>query len=124
MSEPAKTCRKCGRRIEWRKKWADHWDEVRYCSQACRRARLTRLDEELERAILELLAARRAGASICPSEVARSRSDDEREWRALMEPVRQAARRLVARGELEITQRGQVVDPSTARGAIRLRRPR
>ena len=38
-----------------------------------------------------------------------------------MEPVRSAARRLVARGQLEILQQGRVVDPSTARGPIRLR---
>jgi hypothetical protein len=38
-----------------------------------------------------------------------------------MEPARAAARRLVANGEIQITQRGNVVDPSTARGPIRLR---
>jgi hypothetical protein len=41
-----------------------------------------------------------------------------------MEPARRAARRLVAAGTLEITQGGRVVDPSTARGPIRLRRAR
>jgi hypothetical protein len=41
-----------------------------------------------------------------------------------MEPVRRAARRLVAAGEAEITQGGNVVDPSTAKGPIRIRRPR
>jgi hypothetical protein len=29
---------------------------------------------------------------------------------------------MVARGEVEITQGGRVVDPSTAKGAIRIRR--
>ncbi len=43
------------------------------------------------------------------------------EWRPLMQPTRDAAARLVARGLLEITQKGQVVDPSTAKGPIRLR---
>lgn len=42
-------------------------------------------------------------------------------WRELMEPARSAARRLVAAGEVEITQRGRVVDPSTAAGPIRIR---
>jgi hypothetical protein len=41
-----------------------------------------------------------------------------------MEPARMAARRLVARGEVQIVQGGRVVDPSTARGAIRIRRTR
>ena len=39
-----------------------------------------------------------------------------------MEPARRAARRLVASGEVEITQAGRVVDPSTAKGPIRIRR--
>lgn len=36
---PQKTCAVCGRPFTWRKKWARHWDEVRYCSDACRRQR-------------------------------------------------------------------------------------
>jgi hypothetical protein len=42
----------------------------------------------------------------------------------LEEPARRAARRLVAQGQAEIVQNGRVVDPSTARGPILLRRPR
>ncbi len=42
-----------------------------------------------------------------------------------MEPARAAARRLVADGGVDITQGGVVVDPSTAKGPIRIRlRPR
>jgi hypothetical protein len=41
-----------------------------------------------------------------------------------MEPARRAARRLVAAGEVEIVQGGRVVDPSTAKGPIRIRRVR
>jgi hypothetical protein len=78
------------------------------------------VDRELEDAILELLAAR--SGTICPSDAARrvSRTD----WRTLMEPAREAARRLVTAGEVEITQGGEVVDPDTARGPIRIRRVR
>ena len=39
-----------------------------------------------------------------------------------MEPARAAARRLVASGDVEITQGGHVVDGSTAKGPIRVRR--
>jgi hypothetical protein len=35
---PQKTCAACGRPFAWRKKWAKVWDEVRYCSERCRRA--------------------------------------------------------------------------------------
>lgn len=118
--EPAeKTCASCGRRIEWRAKWARDWDSVRYCSDACRRHGVTEQDRGLEAGILDLLGARAATATICPSEVARAASED---WRPLMEPVRRAARRLVADGTVEILQGGRVVDPSTAKGPIRVRR--
>ncbi|HSP19053.1 MAG TPA: DUF2256 and DUF3253 domain-containing protein [Myxococcaceae bacterium] len=115
---PEKTCAVCGRTITWRKAWSRTWDQVRYCSDACRARRSQASDGTLEARILALLQARARDASICPSDVARSVAED---WRPLMEPVREAARRLVARGVLEITQGGRPVDPSHARGAIRLR---
>jgi hypothetical protein len=34
---PTKPCATCGRPMTWRKKWARNWDEVKYCSDACRR---------------------------------------------------------------------------------------
>lgn len=40
-SLPSKTCAVCGREMTWRKAWAKNWDEVRYCSEACRRRRRT-----------------------------------------------------------------------------------
>lgn len=36
---PEKICATCGRPFTWRKKWAAVWDEVRYCSERCRRSR-------------------------------------------------------------------------------------
>lgn len=123
---PEKTCASCGRRIEWRKKWERSWDEVRYCSDACRRQKVRPVDRALEQEIRELLDRRSAGATICPSEAARAvhaaGGGEGEGWRELMEPARRAARRLVAAGEVEITQGGRVVDPSTAKGAIRIRR--
>lgn len=115
-----KTCSICGRRITWRRSLADRWDEVRRCSAACRRRRLGTLDRELEGAIRSLLDARRHGATICPSEAARQVRPDH--WRPLMERTREAARRMVATGAVQIVQKGVVVDPSTAKGPIRIRR--
>jgi hypothetical protein len=118
-----KVCGSCGRRIEWRRAWADDWDAVRWCSDACRRRKVRPVDHELEQAIRGLLDQRRGGASICPSEAARVVGGEvESEWRELLEPARRAARRLVAVGEVEITQGGRVVDPSSAKGPIRVRR--
>ena len=36
---PSKTCVVCGRPMVWRKAWAKNWDEVKYCSDACRKRR-------------------------------------------------------------------------------------
>jgi hypothetical protein len=119
-----KTCASCGRTIEWRKKWADVWDDVRYCSDRCRRRRVGPTDRRLETTILALLDEREGGATICPSEAARRSAEGRDDWRTLMEPTRSAARRLVARGDVEIVQRGRVVDPDGARGPIRIRRRR
>jgi hypothetical protein len=34
---PTKTCLGCGKSFAWRKKWERCWDEVRWCSERCRR---------------------------------------------------------------------------------------
>lgn len=122
MVPPPKPCAACGRTMTWRVAWAANWESVRYCSERCRRRRVRPVDTALEEAIRSLLDGRARDASICPSEAARSVDPDG--WRELMEPARAAARRLVATGEVEITQRGRVVDPSTCKGPIRVRRTR
>jgi hypothetical protein len=38
-NRPSKICAVCGRPFQWRKKWKDVWDEVRYCSDRCRTRR-------------------------------------------------------------------------------------
>ncbi|MEH0541745.1 DUF3253 domain-containing protein [Streptomyces sp. B21-105] len=79
----------------------------------------------MERAILELPERRGPTATICPSDAARAvQKGGDDGWRALMEPARRAARRLVAAGEVEITQAGRPVEPAAARGPIRIRRRR
>ncbi len=121
MSTPEpRTCASCGRTIEWRKKWERDWDSVRYCSAACRRRRTSPQDEALESAITDLLAGRGRSGGIAATDAARSVGGDD--WRELVEPARRAARRLAAAGEVEIVQGGRVVDPSTAKGEIRIRR--
>lgn len=34
---PTKICAVCGRPFQWRRKWKAVWEEVRYCSERCRR---------------------------------------------------------------------------------------
>ena len=71
-------------------------------------------------AIIRLLEKREPGKTICPSDAARDLVGDEG-FRELMPTVRAAARDLVAAGRIDVTQRGEVVNLDTARGAIRLR---
>ena len=94
----------------------------KYCSQGCRTHRPGKLDRALESAIAALLATRGVGKTICPSEASRQVFGEEAGLHPdHMEQTRRAARRMVAAGALEIVQKNQVVDPSTARGPIRLR---
>jgi hypothetical protein len=73
---------------------------------------------ELTRVIRKLLRERAAGATICPSEVARSL--DAVGWRQHLSEVRAVAVELAEAGELVIMQRGRPVDGRRARGPIRI----
>lgn len=121
MIRVQRTCAVCGRSISWRRKWARDWENVKYCSDACRKRGLSQRDRHIEDTILALLEQRAATASICPSEAARQLAAGDDDWRRQMEPVRMAARRLQRAGRIDITQCGRVVDPDTAKGPIRLR---
>lgn len=111
-----KSCESCGREIEYRKKWARDWDNVKYCSDECR-SNKKRFD--FRDAILSLLAQRGPGKTICPSEVLPHAQKTDS---AMMEHVRRSARLLALDGEIEITQNGKSVDPQDFRGPIRLRK--
>ncbi len=117
-----KMCYVCGRHFSWRKKWAATWEQIRYCSDACRRRGLRPIDRRLETELLAFLARRPAGSTICPSDLARRLEPDETRWRPLLEPIRMAARRLHHAGSVEVLQSGRRVDPDRARGPIRIRR--
>lgn len=78
------------------------------------------MDARLEATIVDLLSQRAPASTICPSDAARAVGGDD--WRELMDAARSAAARLVAAGEVDITQGGDVVDLASARGPIRIRR--
>lgn len=70
--------------------------------------------------IRDLLSQRDPDKTICPSEVARALRDDD--WRDLMDPVRAEAAALADVSVIDITQKGEAVDPHNYAGPIRLRR--
>ena len=104
-------------------------------------------EAEIKACILRLLEKRQPGATICPSEAARallkgvpptnrlstdncspgnnqseSTEIDPDNWRNLMQPVREAAQEMAGNGIIDITQKGQPVDPQHFKGPIRLRK--
>ncbi|MCV4939550.1 DUF3253 domain-containing protein, partial [Escherichia coli] len=62
-------------------------------------------DAAIEASIFGLLDQRQAGATICPSEVARALQPDGA-WRALMPQVRDVAQRLARARRLRVTRGG------------------
>jgi len=80
----------------------------------------------------DFLAKREPPKTFCPSEVARSLSSAELEsagydnWRKAMDDVRQLAQERRTRNELEVLQKGEVINPDILihdiKGPIRLRR--
>ena len=79
-----------------------------------------RVDDDLEAAILSLLAER--SGTICPSDAARRVAGDDGAWRDLMEPAREAARRLSTARRVVITQGGEPVTTAKPKGPIRIAR--
>lgn len=118
MSE-TKNCLCCGLPFERRKKWQSSWDEVKYCSDRCRKVIKSSRRATLEKIFEEKLTHSRRGTTFCPSVIAISYSTEN--WKPFMEEVRQIARCAVHAGKAEILQKGKVVDPTSFRGPIRVR---
>ena len=110
-----KICESCGRSFEFRKKWERDWDQIKYCSDECKK---NKNKFDFKNQIMVLLNQRGSGKTICPSEVL---SPELKQDNAMMEHVRRSARLLAAENTIEITQNGRPVDPSDFRGPIRLR---
>lgn len=78
------------------------------------------MNERLRAAILDLARERGPAKTICPSDAARALGSDD--WRDLMDDARNIARDLARSGDVEISQKGKVLDPdATSRGPIRIR---
>ncbi|MEO3758584.1 DUF3253 domain-containing protein [Mycobacterium sp. B14F4] len=78
------------------------------------------MNQQLRDKFLELSRERGPDKSICPSDAARAVGGED--WRGLMDDAREIARDLARRGDVEITQNGEVLDAdATWRGPIRIR---
>jgi hypothetical protein len=78
------------------------------------------VSEKLRSAILDMARERGPAKTICPSDAARAVGGEQ--WRDLMDDARDIARDLARKGDVEISQKGEVLDPdATWRGPIRIR---
>ena len=78
------------------------------------------MNPDLRAAILRMARERGPSKSICPSDAARAVGGEH--WRDLMDDARAEARALARRGEVQISQRGEVLDPDGDwRGPVRIR---
>lgn len=81
------------------------------------------VEEALAKLLRDAVAALpRAGATVGPDEIARRHDADH--WKRWMEPVREVARRMAERGELEVVRHGKPVEGWPWRGVIRFRATR
>jgi hypothetical protein len=79
-----------------------------------------RVSEKLRSAILDMARERGPAKTICPSDAARAVGGEQ--WRDLMDDARDIARELARAGDVEISQKGEVLDPDQPwRGPIRIR---
>ncbi len=115
MNLESKICQSCGRKIEYRKKWEKVWDQIKYCSNECKK---NKNKFDYSKPILDLLNTRGSNKSICPSEVL---TNEQKQDKVMMEHVRRSARNLVHEEIIEITQNNKPVDPLHFKGPIRLR---
>ena len=83
-------------------------------------ASLECVNQRLRATILELARERGPDKTICPSDAARAIGGDD--WRDLMDDARDVARALAREGLVDVTQKGDALDPdATWRGPIRIR---
>ncbi len=78
-------------------------------------------DSQIEEEIMRLVTLRGPKKSICPSEAARHLGGAD--YQDIMPRVRDVAGELIRKQKIRATQKGQTVDPESARGPIRLALP-
>lgn len=118
----SKICSWCFRPFEYRKKWEKNWDDIKLCSDLCRKDSKNKEKKNLKEIYkTELLKQiqQRSPKSICPSEIARSLFEN---WREHMEPIRQVCRELFLQNKILITQNEKVVKDLNFKGPIRIKK--
>ncbi len=117
---PQRSCSSCGRSFTWRKSFAKNWEDVKYCSKACRKRKLSKIDQQIENIILKLLESQPHPTPLTTGQIADLL--DFGNDKNLLESIKRAVRRLEAKSFVIITQDGKRVDSSTAKGHLQIRK--
>jgi hypothetical protein len=81
-------------------------------------------DLELEETILNLLNKAGPGKSIAPMDAAVAvAGKDEKEWRRLMVPIKQIAKRLATQGSIQLMRHSKPIPVEELKGLYRMRLP-
>lgn len=120
----SKTCAACGRPFSWRRKWAEHWSEVKFCSRRCRGLKVRRVDREIETLLLTALRSESSPASIDPAKTIRAQRSDLPDVQSSIERIHRAVRRLAERGDIELILHNRLISPGELRAGVRIRPPR
>ena len=83
--------------------------------------RQKRRKASLDELILDLVSERGAGKTVCPSEVARAKREEN--WQQLMGEIRVRAVKLAKAGEIAIYRKGKPAVPDDFKGVYRLGLP-
>ncbi len=82
-------------------------------------------EADIESTILALLGKVAEGKTIAPMDAAVAlSSNDEKEWRKLMTPIKLAAKRLAISGQIELMRHSKPVPVEELRGLYRMRLPK
>lgn len=110
-----KNCAVCGRRMDWRKRWRNNWQSVKYCSSSCRRSSRDVERHNLETRILAMLNQQPGKACLdLDGMTAKLFDASSRSFHQHRVSVHNAARRLCNRGVTSLFRQGRPVDPSKA----------
>ena len=107
-----KHCLSCGRPFSEQKRWEENWDNIKYCSQKCRRNKWDKKFENLEKFILN-------NSNLNIVEVEENYFNKKN--RDSHEIVKSACRRLHLSGKITILQKGKPILSTNFRGKYEIK---
>lgn len=105
-----KTCKACGRDFQWRKKWANNWEDVKFCSKACSNMNLESL-EILKALLLNTIRSSNDGITL-----------DQIKVNYDKKLIHSALRLLEIEGKVELFKANKKIKAQNLNGNIRIKK--